>query len=344
MENHGHFTRQEIDSQPQAWASALEVLEANRTNLREFLTNNSFEDFLFTGCGSTYYLSLSAAVHFQYWTEIPARALPASEIWLRKKGYLSRGKTLLVAISRSGETSETIYACKKFREQKSGKILTLTCYPEMPLAKMGDFNLILPSGQEQSIAQTRAFTTLQLAATWVTFLKAGRNDLLAGMKELPAVCERILKQYSPLASELGMDKKFDRFYFLGSGNRYGLACEMNLKMKEMSLSFSESFHFLEFRHGPKSMVTDTTLIVGLLSEHEEKEERKVLDEMRARGATVISLGERNCNVHFDSNVSSAIRNVLYLPFGQKLAFNHALLKGLDPDRPFSLDAVVKLEG
>ena len=66
-----------------------------------------------------------------------------------------------------------------------------------------------------------------------------------------------------LAQSIGADLDLDRFYFLGSGPRYGLACELSLKMKEMSLTHSEPFHFMEFRHGPMSMVTESTVIVGL---------------------------------------------------------------------------------
>jgi glucosamine--fructose-6-phosphate aminotransferase (isomerizing) len=141
---------------------------------------------------------------------------------------------------------------------------------------------------------------------------------------------------------LGRDGRLDRFYFLGSGARYGLAAELSLKMKEMSLSHSEPFHCLEFRHGPKSMVTPNTLIVGLLSETHRAREQAVLEDMQAMGAQVLTLGERDCAVSFDSGITEPARNLLYLPVGQRLAFERSLFNGLNPDRPHNLEAVVTL--
>jgi glucosamine--fructose-6-phosphate aminotransferase (isomerizing) len=112
-------------------------------------------------------------------------------------------------------------------------------------------------------------------------------------------------------------------------------------MKEMSLSHSEPFHFMEFRHGPKSMVTPSTLIVGLTSE--SAQERAVLNDLRALGARVLTLGEHEGEVAFNSGVSEIARNVLYLPVGQRLAFERSLFNHLNPDRPNNLDVVVRLD-
>jgi glucosamine--fructose-6-phosphate aminotransferase (isomerizing) len=154
---------------------------------------------------------------------------------------------------------------------------------------------------------------------------------------------KLIPSCETLARKLGRDDRFDRFYFLGSGARYGLACELNLKMKEMSLSFSEAFHFLEFRHGPKSMVTESTLVIGLLSEDQSENEHAVLQEMKSQGATILSIGEAETNIEFQSNLPEDIRNILYLPFGQMLAYERAIFKKLNPDKPNNLDAVVRLE-
>ena len=154
---------------------------------------------------------------------------------------------------------------------------------------------------------------------------------------------RLLEAHAPLAKRLGQSHQFDRFYFLGSGPRYGLACELSLKMKEMTLSHSEPFHFLEFRHGPQSMVSDTTLMIGLVSQPNGDKERAVLSEMKARGAQVLSLAEQNADITFGSGLPESLRNPLYLPVVQLLAFERSLSKGLNPDRPHNLEAVVMLE-
>ncbi len=264
MEN-GHFTRQEILSQPEAWTAALKVLEQSRRDIIDLKGSHRFENILFTGCGSTYYLSLAAAALTQEMTGLACRAFPASELWLYPGSSFTEGKTLLVAVSRSGETTETLRACQSFLDGKRGTLLTLSCYDSMPLAKMGELNLVLPSGQEQSVAQTRAFSSLYLGTVALACLWAGREDLFDSLSKIPEVGSRVLKMYFTLATELGRDAGLDRFFWLGSGPRQGLACELSLKMKEMSLSHSEPFHFMEFRHGPKSMVTSSALTIGLCS-------------------------------------------------------------------------------
>lgn len=145
------------------------------------------------------------------------------------------------------------------------------------------------------------------------------------------------------AKAIGENLALDRFYFLGSGIRYGLACEVNLKMKEMTLTHSEPFHFLEFRHGPMSMVNESAAVIGLRSDANAAHEQKVLDEMRAKGGTLLSLAEADANITFESGVPEAVRAVLYLPTLQLMAYHRSIAKGLNPDRPNNLTAVVKLD-
>ncbi len=137
-------------------------------------------------------------------------------------------------------------------------------------------------------------------------------------------------------------RALDRFYWLGSGPRHGLACELSLKMKEMSLSHSEPFHFMEFRHGPKSMITPTALTIGLVSSLNGQKEQAVLQDIRAMGGKILDIGEAGAGMELGSGLEEAIRNVLYLPVGQVIAFERSISKGLDPDHPNNLDTVIKL--
>jgi glucosamine--fructose-6-phosphate aminotransferase (isomerizing) len=344
MHTPGEHTRHEILSQPAAWASTLEVIRAQSRALQGLFPPGRHEAVIFTGCGSTYYLSLAAASLLQELTQVPARGVPASEVWLHPVSALPPGqRILLIAVSRSGETTETLRACQTFLEGKRGRLLTLSCYPEGPLAQLGYLNLVFPGAQETSVAQTRAFTSLYLAAVGAAALAADRQDLLDGMERLPELGRRVLSSTTDLARQLASQAGLDRFYFLGSGSRYGLACELSLKMKEMSLSHSEPFHFLEFRHGPQSMVSPSALVVGLLSGTDHTHEAAVLESMHSRGARVLSLGEAGTDIAFASSLPEIIRGVLYLPFGQLLAYERALFCGQDPDRPHNLEAVVKLD-
>ena len=208
----GTFTRNEILSQPAAWEDALVRLQSSAAAIQSACQASDFSQVIFTGCGSTYYLSLAAAALFSRLTGRPARALPASELWLYpESAYLAAGRILLVAVSRSGETSETLQACLSFKDARRGRLVTLTCYPEAPLAQLGSLNLVLPSGQEQSVAQTRSFSTLYLSVTALAALAAGRNDLFAALRALPQVGARLLETARPLAGQLGRDLSIDRF-------------------------------------------------------------------------------------------------------------------------------------
>lgn len=336
-------TYQEIVSQTQAWRQALEVTAAHATDLRLLWQEGHFDRVLFTGCGSTYYLSLAAATLFQTLTGVPARGVPAGELVLYPEAAYTPGRTLLVAISRSAETSETVQAVQAFRRTRAGETIVISNYGDRPLSQLGAIRLIIPAGQEKSIAQTRSFASMYVAATATAALLAGREDLIAAMEGLPAVGCRLIEQYESLARTLGADASLDRYYFLGSGPRYGLACEANLKMKEMTLTHSEPFHFLEFRHGPKSMAGESAVIVGLLSDSNRIHEQAVLDDMRLQQAHILSLGESAADVSFGSGIPETVRCVLYLPVLQLMAFYRAASKGLDPDHPAHLDAVVKLD-
>lgn len=346
MTEHGEFTHTEILSQPEAWADALDVVEKCQNGLRNIF-DAAYDQVLFTGCGSTYYLSMAAAALFQETTGKIACAVPGGELLLNSKaaiGWASNPnrKTLLVAISRSGSTTETVRAVQEFKKQTRGPVVVITNYGQEPLAGLADVSLVIEKGSEASVAQTRSFASMYVAAAAMTMLVAGNETLRGDMRKLPAVGEKLIKKYDALARETGENLALDRFYFLGSGGRYGLACEASLKMKEMTLSHSEPFHFLEFRHGPMSMVTESSVVVGLLSEKNYDHESTVLSEMQAMGAKILSLAEAGAQVSFESSIPEGARNVLYLPVLQLMAFYRSLAKGLNPDRPNNLTAVVKL--
>jgi len=328
----GQFTRTEILSQTEAWAQALDVVNAS-----DLPKAGDYTQVLFTGCGSTYYLSLAAAALYQELTGRVARAVPGGELLLNSQIIFTNQMTLLVAISRSGTTTETVKAVEKFKAEKRGEVVVITNYDEV-LSRSADVNIVIDKGQEESVAQTRSFASMYVAVTALCAKMAGRKDLIEAMKQLP-----VIGKYEAYAKELGENLNFDRFYFLGSGIRYGLACEVNLKMKEMTLTHSEPFHFLEFRHGPMSMVNQNAVVVGMLSDANRTHEAKVLSEMKILGGTVAALSEKDADVCFDSKIPESVRGVLYLPVLQLMAFHRSLAKGLNPDRPANLTAVVKLD-
>jgi glutamine---fructose-6-phosphate transaminase (isomerizing) len=333
-----YFTHNEIMTQPDAWVQALQA--ASHVTLPK---PTAFKEIVFTGCGSAYYLALSAAALYQELTSRTARAVPAGELLLNPAAVpeSTGDPLLLVAFSRSGTTTETLRAAEQWKRQRRGELVVIST-GEAPLSQVADVSVLIPQANEQSIAQTRAFTSMYLAAATLCARMGDRSDLLDAMSSLPEIGRRLLHLHEAAAHELGVNLKLDRFYFLGSGIRHGLACEANLKMKEMTLTHSEAFHFLEFRHGPMSMVNSETVVVGLLSEKNRTEEMAVLEEMKQLGATILTLAEADADIPFESGVPESARAVLYLPCLQLMAFHRSVAKGLNPDRPRYLAAAVHL--
>ncbi|MGZ9165790.1 MAG: SIS domain-containing protein, partial [Anaerolineales bacterium] len=307
-------TYREIKSQTEAWAQALAV-----TDGLSLPNAADYEQVIFTGCGSTYYLSLAAAALYQDLTGCAARAVPGGELLLNSRTILTDQKTLLVAISRSGKTTETVKAVEKFKGEKRGEVVVISNYDEV-LSRLADVNIVISHGQEESVAQTRSFASMYVAVTALCVRMARRDDLLSAMGKLTEVGNRVIGNYEAYAKQLGVNLDFDRFYFLGSGIRYGLACEVNLKMKEMTLTHSEPFHFLEFRHGPMSMVNENAVVVGMLSDVNRVHEAQVLSEMRMLGGSVAGFGEKDADIQFESGIPESVRGVLYLPVLQLMAF------------------------
>ena len=339
-----HHTYREITTQPEAWAQAWEKVQAHRREALALWEKGGYAHTVFVGCGSTYHLSRAAAAHFQAFTGLPASAWPGGEAVLYPETVYPRhsGPLLLVAVSRSGTTTETLRAVQDFRERKRGSVLVVTNYPDSPLARLGDLTLSIEAGQEQSVVQTRSFASMYVALTAWTLLLAGREGDFQAMKALPQAGARLLSRYEERIRALAQ-KPWRLVFVLGGGPRYGLAAELALKLQETSLTPAMAYPFLDFRHGPKSLVDGETLVLGLLSETHRNHEEAVLEEARALGASTFTLGETRADVAFHSGLAEALRGVLYLPFVQLLAYYLAVEKGLNPDQPRNLTAVVRLE-
>jgi glutamine---fructose-6-phosphate transaminase (isomerizing) len=342
----GSQTLEEILSQPSVWKKSLQRLSDR--DRQKYPLFKDYDQVLFTGCGSTYYLSLWAARLCEKATGLICRAVPASDLLLFPEAWLrSSNRSLLVAVSRSAETTETIRALKAFQAGKYGDAIVVTCYRDRTLAQLTPMVVDVPDSQEQSVAQTRSFTNMMLAIIW----------LLGGpiLRDLPGLYfeagEKLINEYSQLARQIGEDDSISKFFFLGSGPLYGLASEAMLKMKEMSLAHSESFHTLEFRHGPMSLVDRGSLIIGLTDASMGKYEFALLHEMRSKGARTLGLLDQDDptagdaldnRVLFQSGISELWRAPLYLPILQLIAYNRSIYRGLNPDRPLNLSSVVVL--
>ena len=338
----GDITLSEINSQPQLWATALDIFGQQAHQVRQFWQQGQYQQVLFTGCGSTFYLGVIGANMLQAATGVPARANSASELMLFPNVNVSlRPKTLLICVSRSGTTRETVEAARLFKAQGSGQVLVITCQSDSPLAQQADFLLAIDAAQERSRVQTRSFSSMTVVVTALAALLGG-NDWGA-LRGLSPALERLMTASAPLVQQLGNDARINQFAFLGSGAQYGLAVEAMLKMTEMSRIFSVAYHILEFLHGPRYAADASTLVVGLVGDTAYDEEIKALKPLAQRRARVLALAEKDrgglADFDYSLQLASGVpewgRTILYLPPLQLIGFHQAIMRGFDPDNlPF----------
>ncbi len=339
---HGEITLSEINSQPQLWAAALDIFGQAADSLRRFWEAGQYEQVLFTGCGSTFYLGVIGANLLQAATGVPARANTASELMLFPAANVAlKPKTLLICVSRSGTTRETVEAAQLFRAQANGQVLVITCQGDSPLAQEADLLVAIDAAQERSRVQTRSFSSMAVIVTALAALLGGRDWHL--LQALPAALEHLTTTAEPLVQQLGNDERINQFAFLGSGAQYGLAVEAMLKMTEMSRIFSTGFHILEYLHGPRYAADANTLVVALVGDSAYEEEIKALVPLKQRRARVLALAEMdrgglaelNYPLLLNSGIPEWGRTILYLPPLQRIGLLQALLRGFDPDNlPF----------
>jgi len=346
----GIYTRTEIEQQPMAWAETLTSFSSQKKTLAEALSGSGKQAWLVTGCGSTHYASLSGAALLRK-SGIVAWAYPASEI-VYFGDMLPQGDVNLLTISRSGTTTETLWAVDCYRRKyPHGKVVSITTHPDSPLAKASDHVLSADAAQELSVAQTCSFTSMFILSQCLAGLLGGDEGLVNRLEKLSPALNDLLERSGDLPCQLGEDESLQRFFFLGGGPYYGLACEAMLKTKEMTRSWAEAFHPLEFRHGPMSVVDDHTLVVCLVSDSEQEAEARVVRDMQKLGARILVLTDDASRmdwsgieyvVELQSGLNEWERGALYLPFIHWMDYYRTLAKGLDPDQPVNLTAVVEL--
>jgi glutamine---fructose-6-phosphate transaminase (isomerizing) len=348
----GAYSLSEILSQPQCWSDCLKQLESSRTIQEIGERFGKSSEWLFIGCGSSYYIALAAAASWSAITGTRARAIPASELLLFPELVLAGVKDLVVVlISRSGRTSEVLRAAQLLN-QKEIPSLGISCAPKQKLEELASLSILLPRADEQSTVMTRSFTSMLLALQYLAASLGGKTELIDALNLLPAAAEKLMQKLPAEVRELVYRERFKDYVCLGQGPYYGMACEATLKLTEMSCSYAQCFHTLEFRHGPKSIVGRETLISFLLSEANYDEEREVLEEIKSLGGTTLAIANRldgraraaaDLCVELDSDLPEYARLAPFVFAGQLAGFYTGLQKGFDPDRPRNLSRVVILK-
>jgi len=347
------LTWNELMSQGAVWQSVIADLGRSATVETILASSRKAESWLFVGCGTSFYLAEAAATSWTMLTGQPARALPASEVLLYPALTSGQnGNAQAVVISRSGQTSEAVRAASVLKRELHFPTIGITCAETSALESECDHTLVLSAADDKSTVMTRSFTTMLIG---LQYLAARRSDNAGFIQSLQGMASQAAPLIHSLAAKMESfvsAHSFADYVFLGQGPFYGVAREAALKVMEMSCSYSQAFHSLEFRHGPKAIVSPQTCLTFYLSETGQQAETEVLQEMKELGGVAIAV----CSVAskkvrdtsdlvIEANVSGnevALLAPYSLP-AQLMGFFTGIGKGLNPDHPKNLTRVVVLD-
>lgn len=346
-------TWNEILSQGTVWQSVIDDVAGSRVIETILAESHSKREWIFMGCGTSFYLAEAAAISWTLLTGEPARAIPASEVLLFPKLLQAEGRDIqAVVISRSGHTSEVVRAANVLKHDLQIPTVGITCAQRSELEGACDRSIVLRAADEQSTVMTRSFTSMLLS---LQILAARRAANVRFIDTLRAMAERFAPRICVLASQIEAfvaRHAFADYAFLGQGPFHGIAREAALKVMEMSCSYSQFFHAFEFRHGPKAIVSPATCLTFLLSDTAQQAETEVLSEMKDLGGVILAICNRaTAEIRRSSDLvieieitgdQLALLAPLTVPC-QLLGFFTGLRKGLNPDQPKNLTRVVTLD-
>jgi glutamine---fructose-6-phosphate transaminase (isomerizing) len=342
---------QEILNQPKAWGETISLLESRAAGLRELA--NGVEEAVFTGCGSGLNAAEAMAPTFQALTGVRARAVPAAEIVFFPESVLAaKTRTLVVAISRSGSTTETV----KARDTARGmgmRTLAVTCHAGSGLDRGSTQSIVLAAADEASVTTTQSLTSMVLCGQLLAGIVADNAGYLAQLRKLPALGEPVVERAHDMGRRIGGDAGIRKFAFVASGPLRGLAKEAQLKIKEMVLLPSDAYPLLDYRHGPKSNVDPGMLVTVLSTDRTREVEAEFLAEMRGLKGRLLLVcdtagpGAAAMADHVaetGSGLSDLARGVLYMPIIHFIAYYKSLAEGQSPSTPKNLTYWVETAG
>jgi glutamine---fructose-6-phosphate transaminase (isomerizing) len=283
-----------------------------------------------TGCGTSYYLAQSLAVAFNAGGQ-QAIAVPGAEWARRPECYLADPTgVLVIGLSRSGTTTETVQAIKASRA-RGWKTFAISCEPGSTILTAADDGLCLPTDRREGIVMSVSASLMLLGGLRMAGVALSANVVPAAQSALLQMDDGV----GPLL------RGRSHFVYLGAGVNYGIATEGCLKLQEMSISYSQAFHPMEYRHGPVSLIDDKSLVVMIYSADTAAEEAALVRELQAKGARVIGIdgpGDLSINLGLTGPAAA----VACLPALQLLGEKVALSKGINSETPRHLTKVVVL--
>jgi len=359
-----HYMLKEIYEQPAAIQRTLAgrvsngqvAIDAFGPQAAELLSKAKHVQIL--ACGTSYHAGYVAKYWFEAIAGVSCHVEVASEF--RYRTTVLPADTLLVTISQSGETADTLAALREVKSRALGS-LCICNVPTSTLVRESDLAFITHAGPEIGVASTKAFTT-QLVALMLLVLATGRRqgrlsvererDIVTQLTGLPALCDEVLamdQAIERIAAEFG-DKHHT--LFLGRGAQYPVAMEGALKLKEISYIHAEAYPAGELKHGPLALVDQDMPVVAVAPKNDLIDKLKSnLQEVRARAGVLYVFADHAADVRAEPgikvfsmpSVADEVAPILYTIPLQLLSYHVAVIKGTDVDQPRNLAKSVTVE-
>ncbi|MBS0647814.1 MAG: glutamine--fructose-6-phosphate transaminase (isomerizing) [Verrucomicrobia bacterium] len=359
-----HFMLKEIFEQPQTIEQALHnrfIEDFGTVEFENFhLTPQDLQAvrrILILGCGTSWHAGCIGAFLFEEKTRIPAHAEIASEF--RYKNPIVSENTLVIAISQSGETLDTIAAVREVK-QKGSKVLAICNVRNSTLTREADATVFLRAGPEISVCSTKAFTS-QLTVLSLLALLMGRQRhlskeegqaFLAELHRLPALVQQVLDLDAIIEEVASRYSHYKNFFFLGRHCMYPASLEAALKLKEISYINASGIAAGEMKHGPIALVDAQLPVIGLCGNRRTMDKMlSNLTEVKSRGAPILAFAFENT-----LEIDTLANDVIYLPScpdelapipfsiaAQLFAYYVAHQRGTDIDHPRNLAKSVTVE-
>ena len=358
-----HFMEKEIFEQPQAITNTLDGRVGGEDVLENIFGEGSskllseVKRIQIVAAGTSLHAGRVAANWFSAISQVPTQIDFASE-YTYKNPYIDKS-TLLVTISQSGETADTLTSLRHAKNQSYLGSLTICNVPTSSIARESDFILLTNAGPEIGVASTKAFTTQLVALMLLAMSIAKAKDInpklrtriTSALRTLPEIIEEsfnlksIIQEIAPKIAEK------DNALFLGRGIFYPIAKEGALKLKEISYIHAEAYPAGELKHGPLALIDENMPVIALAPESELAEKLvSNLEEVKARGGTLYVFGNAAGNMQINSgelitmpDCDFLLTPILYTIPLQILSYEVALIRGTDIDQPRNLAKSVTVE-
>ncbi len=348
-------TLSEIYNQPRSSKATMERAPGRLAVFRQLLPLDQYSDIIITGCGSSHNLAACASFAWSEMLDRPVAAVPSSELLHFPDHYLRpAARPLVIAISRSGGTTEVRLAVERLKRDYSARALAITGEQGGTVAEVCDAELAFDECYERSVVMTQAFTSM-LIGLYLLADGASGSRHYGEIARLPELINESLRLSEEVFRAMAERGPIGRFFFLGSGPMKGLADECALKLTEMAVETAVSHRTLEFRHGPKATLIETDQVIIFPVAAERQHAQRLLAEIEETGAAALTVSseedapESPRESHAEryvlpgDGVAEMFRPALYAHTGQLLAYWRATSRDMNPDAPPHLARTVLLD-